>query len=236
MTCLKLDVVKLVEHLGSAESYQILPGVSIVYSKSKRNDTSLIPADLAVSLVRDANSTEKLDRFLFQKVDNFLSSLSLNVKLLDSRVIGSVRKFSVSAFSSFFPSFWPEEGRKKKDSYHAAAMWSAGTLAAVGFSALAAMSGKALMTSMIALLLAAMSAFKHHGGGKTSHYEIITKPAHYHDHDHLHSASYTGAPYSYARHLVIAPAEDDRNGPPDEYKIPFRPYPLSPTYIPAHDK
>lgn len=96
-----------------------------------------------------------------------------------------------------------------------AALWSAGTLAAIAFASLAAMSGKALMTAMLALVLAAVCALKGHGGGggggggygKTSHYEIITKPAIY-DHEHLvHGASYSSAPYSYARHLTM-----DENG------------------------
>lgn len=98
-----------------------------------------------------------------------------------------------------------------------AALWSAGTLAAIGFASLAAMSGKALLTAMLALALAAMCALKGHGHGgggggggygKTSHYEIITKPAIY-DHDHLvHGATYSSAPYSYARHLTM-----DEGGP-----------------------
>lgn len=102
-------------------------------------------------------------------------------------------------------------GRGKKNGMHAA-LWSAGTLAAIAFAALAAMSGKALMTAMLALVLAAVCALKGQGGGgggggggygKTSHYEIITKPAIY-DHDHLvHGASYSSAPYSYARHLTM---------------------------------
>lgn len=98
-------------------------------------------------------------------------------------------------------------GRGKKNGMQMA-LWSAGTLAAIGFASLAAMSGKALMTAMLALALAAMCAFKGHGGGgggggsaKTSHYEIITKPAIY-DHDHLvHGTAYSSAPYNYARHL-----------------------------------
>lgn len=107
-------------------------------------------------------------------------------------------------------------GRGKKNGMHAA-LWSAGTLAAIAFASLAAMSGKALMTAMLALVLAAVCALKGHGGGggggggggygKTSHYEIITKPAIY-DHEHLmHGASYSSAPYSYARHLTM-----DENG------------------------
>lgn len=88
------------------------------------------------------------------------------------------------------------------------ALWSAGTLAAIGFASLAAMSGKALMTAMLALALAAICALRGQGGGgggngKTSHYEIITKPAIY-EHDHLvHGAAYSSAPYNYARHLSM---------------------------------
>lgn len=144
-----------------------------------------------------------------------------------------------------------------------AALWSAGTLAAIGFAALAAMSGKALMTAMLALVLAAICALRGHGGGgggggggKTSHYEIITKPAIY-DHDHLvHGASYSSAPYSYARHLnmddgggggrsVRAPQQisvvhADSAGPvqplQDTEDSPQQPYPLSPiTYIPTNN-
>lgn len=94
-----------------------------------------------------------------------------------------------------------------------AALWSAGTLAAIGFMSLAAMSGKALMTALLALILAAACALRGQGGGggggasgaslgKTSHYEIITKPAIY-DNEHLvHGASYSSsAPYNYARHM-----------------------------------
>lgn len=92
-------------------------------------------------------------------------------------------------------------------------MWSAGTLAAISFASLAAMSGKALMTAMLALALAAACALKGHGGGgggggsgKTSHYEIITKPAMY-EHDHVvHGAAYSSAPFSYARHLTMEAA------------------------------
>lgn len=44
-------------------------------------------------------------------------------------------------------------------------MWAAGTMAAVGMAALAAVSGKAMMTSMLALMLAAAGALRGQGGG-----------------------------------------------------------------------
>jgi len=109
-------------------------------------------------------------------------------------------------------------GRGKKNGMQMA-LWSAGTLAAIAIASLAAMSGKALMTAMLALALAAACAFRGHqqqGGqysGKTSHYEIITKPAVY-EHDHLvhGAAAYSAAPYSYARHLTADEGDDDGGG------------------------
>lgn len=56
------------------------------------------------------------------------------------------------------------KGRKKKD-YHGL-YWAAGTMAAVGASALMALSSKALMTAGAALALAIYSCMKGGGGGK----------------------------------------------------------------------
>lgn len=48
-------------------------------------------------------------------------------------------------------------GRKKG---YGGALWAAGTIAAIGMAALAAMAGKAMLTSMLALMLAAAGAMK----------------------------------------------------------------------------
>lgn len=62
-------------------------------------------------------------------------------------------------------------GRKKGGGGGAAAMMAAGSMAALGMAGLAALSGKALMTAMLAMALAAAGAFKGHGGGeKCTHY------------------------------------------------------------------
>ncbi|XP_060842197.1 uncharacterized protein LOC132922617 [Rhopalosiphum padi] len=234
MTCLKLDLVRLIDRLGTARAYQLVPGVSLVRASDGNHTTvngghhpqqnqhhqqhhhhSGIPPDVVRSLVRGNDSADELDGYLMEKVDAYLNSLSISVKLVDSAVVEKVRNLSSQMLVNILPTGLLETGRGKKDGMKAA-MWSAGTLAAIAFASLAAMSGKALMTAMLALVLAAVCALKGHGGGgggggggygKTSHYEIITKPAIY-DHEHLvHGASYSSAPYSYARHLTM-----DENG------------------------
>ena len=58
-----------------------------------------------------------------------------------------------------------------------AAMWSAAMLAALAFSGLAALAGKAMLTGALALVLSLVCLLKGCGGGhKAAHYEIITKP------------------------------------------------------------
>ncbi|BES96135.1 Protein of unknown function (DUF1676) [Nesidiocoris tenuis] len=58
-------------------------------------------------------------------------------------------------------------GRKKGGFGLGGALWAAGSVAAVGMAALAAMSGKALMTSMLALMLAGAGALRGGGGGSS---------------------------------------------------------------------
>lgn len=98
-------------------------------------------------------------------------------------------------------------GRGKKGN---ALLYTAGTLAAAGFATLAAVAGKALMASLLALMLSVLGAMKGGGGhGKHAHYEIITKPhsahyqtsapAHYYTNDHYNTAP----SYDYARTMRI---------------------------------
>lgn len=79
---------------------------------------------------------------------------------------------------------------RKKDKYGgalaAAGLMSGGTMLALGMSALAAMAGKALMASLLALMLAGISALR--GNGDADHskttYEIVAKPVVSHQHTH----------------------------------------------------
>lgn len=83
MTCLKLDLARLLDRLSSsAASYQILPGVSVISQNTSKHEE--FPVELVKALARDNKShQQKLDSFLVHKVNNYLSSLTLSVKLLD---------------------------------------------------------------------------------------------------------------------------------------------------------
>lgn len=70
-----------------------------------------------------------------------------------------------------------------------AAMMSGGTLLVLGLKTLAAMATKALIASLIALVLTCFSSFGgggHKGDLKSTTYEIITKPVL--SHAHLHTS------------------------------------------------
>lgn len=64
------------------------------------------------------------------------------------------------------------KGRKKKDHY--GLYWAAGTMAAVGASALMALSSKALMTAGAALAMAIYSCMKGSGGGGKGSGSLLT--------------------------------------------------------------
>ncbi|XP_026678483.1 uncharacterized protein LOC113466905 [Diaphorina citri] len=221
--CFKIDLMKIIDRLNSTDQFTVLPGVHIVRTIDPSTSPLDLPSSLILSILRNSSTdTSQLDEALLIKLRSYLSQLSVHVKLLDTAFLMESNETALSTESTgrtFFTS-WKDTltnfmGRGKKQNYGHAAIWSAGTLAALGFAMLAALSGKALVTSILALGLAAICAFKGHGHGhggygnygygKTSHYEIITKPAHYHDHEHLHSTSLAAAasPYaSYARQLV----------------------------------
>jgi uncharacterized membrane protein YtjA (UPF0391 family) len=76
-------------------------------------------------------------------------------------------------------------------------------LAALGFSGLAALAGKAMLTGALALILSLVCLLRGCGRGGGAHYEIYTKPAHLPEVEHLGYSSALGTgPYSYARRLI----------------------------------
>lgn len=101
-----------------------------------------------------------------------------------------------------------------------AGLLSAGTMLAMGMSAMSAMAGKALMTSLLALMLAAFAALKGHSEDKKSTtYEIITRPIYTHSHgshkhaevmadSHMMSGSHTGPSYTYRRSIDHGQPQD----------------------------
>lgn len=109
--------------------------------------------------------------------------------------------------------FFPARG--KKDKYAGpllmGAMMVAGTLLPIKLGALAMMSGKALMTSMLALMLSAILALKKlaSGGGGGGHsgttYEVINVPSHGGHGSHGRSLSNDGPAHGMAYGLQVNP-------------------------------
>lgn len=123
MTCLKLDLVRLIDRLGTARAYQLVPGVSLIRAaaaaadgnhnhqqQQQQNRGNSIPVDVVRSLVRGNESAEELDGYLMEKVDAYLNSLSISVKLVDSAVVENVRKLSSQMLVNILPNGLLETG------------------------------------------------------------------------------------------------------------------------------
>jgi hypothetical protein len=108
LTCLKLDVVSLVERLSETDKYQLLPGVTVVRDNSSaeagsddEDSTSSrkFPVDLVASLARDyPNDVDaRLDAYLIRKVGQYLHSHSITVKLFDEESFAKARQLELEA-------------------------------------------------------------------------------------------------------------------------------------------
>lgn len=114
-----------------------------------------------------------MESYISSTINDYLSSLTLSVKVLDTHTVSHARRISEQILTSVMPL---ETGRKKGYGF-GGALWAAGTLAAVGLAALAAISGKAMMASMLALMMAGTSVMRNgngngngNGGCKSTHY------------------------------------------------------------------
>jgi hypothetical protein len=108
LTCLKLDVVSLVDRLSETDKYQLLPGVIVVRDNSSAENGSddeesatsrKFPVDLVASLARDyPNDVDsRLDAFLIRKVGQYLNSHSITVKLFDEESFARARQLELQA-------------------------------------------------------------------------------------------------------------------------------------------
>lgn len=172
-TCFKLDVVSFVDRLAEKRSLQLAPGVSLEReNETARASTSDMVVELAREFPNDAEA--RLDAFLMKKITGYLNSHSIRFKLFDNTQVVSARKKDKGGFGAIL----------------AAILMMKGTLGALGFGALAALAGKALMTGLMALMLSAIVGIKSlaHGGHKQTTYEIVSKPIY--SHAHTHSSSH----------------------------------------------
>lgn len=154
LACFKWDIVAWLDRLNEKVSINVLPGVSIVKEDGAKMNTAEVVSDLAREFPNDPNS--RLDVFLLKKVQDYLSSHTLRLNLFNADEAGTARKGGGGG------------GKKGGGGYGAllaAAAMMKGTLMALALGALAALAGKALMTSLISLLLSALLGMKHMGGG-----------------------------------------------------------------------
>ncbi|XP_039299819.1 uncharacterized protein LOC120355468 isoform X2 [Nilaparvata lugens] len=220
MTCWKLDLVGLIDSLRAKGSFQVVPGVRVVREEGEGPPKGGVPPQLADDVLNGGhNSSYKLDALIIDKVDRLIRSVKFKVHLEDSQVLKNLKDTAAQIIDNLTSNTNSRSGRSKKG----VILWSSGMLAALGFAAMAAVTGKALMAALLALAVSAFTAIRGSSaaaaaspaGYKAAHYEIIAKPvhyaappvpvpasapAHYYDHDHIHSTSYAPG-YDYARQL-----------------------------------
>ncbi|XP_037815219.1 uncharacterized protein LOC119605938 [Lucilia sericata] len=177
--CLKLEFVRILERLTEREELRLLNGISVVKDpEAKEIKTSELMAEVARSYPNDPDA--RLNGYIINKVNNFLQTHYLRFKLIDDHTIEEARSLV-------------ETGRKDKfgkkggmEALIAAGLMMKGTLMAMGMGGIALIAGKALMTALMALTLAAVVGLKSlaGGGGKSHTYEIVTKPIYTSSHSH----------------------------------------------------
>ncbi|XP_060528311.1 uncharacterized protein LOC132703202 [Cylas formicarius] len=162
VTCLKFRVVSWIDTLGNSESYPLLPGVSIV----RENATS----EEFKAETKHRSSQNALDNLLASKVSWFVHSHAIKLHPWN-----------------FYQNH--EETRGMKDGKGkggdkgmgmvlAMGAMMKGMLLALALGALAALAGKALMVSLISLMLSMITGLKSLVAGKSgmTTYEVVAKP------------------------------------------------------------
>ncbi|CAH1708452.1 unnamed protein product [Aphis gossypii] len=140
MTCVKKDVLLFLDGLDAERSYEIYPGFTLFQRRS--SSAGLLPTNESL----DAANSTQLDHMIAKRLNDYVESIDLRVRLLNP-INATARSVGNSMFERILP--FLRMSRKKKD-YHGL-YWAAGTMAAVGASALIALSSKALMTAGAAL-------------------------------------------------------------------------------------
>ncbi|XP_039451104.1 uncharacterized protein LOC120430080 [Culex pipiens pallens] len=177
LTCLKLEIVSFLERISDQSEYNLMSGVSVVKDNTV-NVTKTAEIIAEVSRIFPADPNKRLDEFLIVKLNDYLKSHSLRLKLMDNEAMEKARDLF--------------EGRKGKlgkkgglETMIAAAMMMKGTLGAIALGTLALIAGKALMTGLLAMTLATIVGLKSltsggGGGHKSTTYEIVAKPVYSH--------------------------------------------------------
>uniref|UniRef100_A0A182R853 Protein osiris 16 n=1 Tax=Anopheles funestus TaxID=62324 RepID=A0A182R853_ANOFN len=179
VNCLKLELVSFLERVTNQKEYNLMAGVSVVRDPGA-NITRTADIIAEVTRIFPTNPERRLDEFLLTKLNDYLQTHSLRLKFVDGDAFEKAREV-----------FAGRKGKLGKkgglETLIAGAMMMKGTLAAVGLGALALIAGKALMTGLLALMLAAIVGLKSlasggGGGHKSTTYEIVAKPMYSHSH------------------------------------------------------
>lgn len=177
-TCLKLDLVSWVDKLNEEEKYNVFPGVSVVRENdSVASSTADIVAELAREFPNDPDA--RLDAYLMKKIASYLNSHSVKIDLLPEDSLVTARGKGGGGGGG------GKGGGGQIGMFLAAAAMMKGTLLALALGGIAAIAGKALMTGLISLLLSGiigLKALTHQG--KSTTYEIVSKPVYSHSNSH----------------------------------------------------
>ncbi|CAK1541129.1 unnamed protein product [Leptosia nina] len=213
--CIKIHVLSFLEDLSSRDELSLLPGLSIV-RESKANSSSAEEIAAEISRQFPGKPDEKLNRFLLYRLQDYLDNHSLRYRLLDPKTTKDALNMAKGDTASV--------GRKGGGggggfgggkgggggALVAAALMMKGTLAAAALGALALLAGKALMTALMSLLLSALVGLKGGGGGKSTTYEIITKPEVSHHHSHSHEEHHE---HEHGHHVKLNTTKSIVSGP-----------------------
>lgn len=98
--CFLLDLCKVIDRFSTPSSFQIVPGIYVV--RNEYSNIGEIPVDVFEEIASN-NQTGGLDAYVQKKLNAFLDSLSLNLKIMDRNAAFSVRKLSDDLITELLP-------------------------------------------------------------------------------------------------------------------------------------
>lgn len=90
LTCLKLEIVSFLERISDQSEYNLMSGVSVVKDNTV-NVTKTAEIIAEVSRIFPADPNKRLDEFLIVKLNDYLKSHSLRLKLMDNEAMEKAR-------------------------------------------------------------------------------------------------------------------------------------------------
>lgn len=199
LTCLKLEIVSFLERISDQSEYNLMSGVSVVKDNTV-NVTKTAEIIAEVSRIFPADPNKRLDEFLIVKLNDYLKSHSLRLKLMDNEAMEKARDLfegrkgklgKKGGLETMIAAAMMMKGKLRvnpkipKKYLTSTSTYFSGTLGAIALGTLALIAGKALMTGLLAMTLATIVGLKSltsggGGGHKSTTYEIVAKPVYSH--------------------------------------------------------